>query len=174
MTHTILAKSPYTVKNIAIDAVMTALVLVMTMFVNIRLPFGGEGGLIHLGNVPLIVAALLFGRRTGMIAGGLGMALFDLISGWAAWASFTLVIVGAMGLVMGFISEKRPKVWAYVWAVILALFIKVAGYYLAEVVLYGNWVVPLASIPGNVIQVTVAAIAGVPLAIALKRALKIR
>ena len=39
-------------------------------------------------------------------AGGIGMSLFDLISGWTAWAPFTLVIVAAMGYVSGLISEK--------------------------------------------------------------------
>lgn len=42
----------------------------------------GSGGLIHLGNVPLFVAAMLFGRKTGAIAGAFGMGLFDLMSGW--------------------------------------------------------------------------------------------
>ncbi|ATF16512.1 hypothetical protein A616_08140 [Brevibacillus brevis X23] len=30
---------------------------------------------------------VVYGRKTGAIAGALGMGLFDLISGWTAWAS---------------------------------------------------------------------------------------
>lgn len=85
------------IKSLAITAVCLVLVYVFTAVVNIRLPFAPNGGLIHLGNVPLFVAAILFGKRTGMIAGGVGMALFDLFSGWTLWAPFTLVIVGCMG-----------------------------------------------------------------------------
>ena len=95
------------VKAIAITAISLVLVFVFTALVNIRLPFAPNGGLIHLGNLPLFVAAILFGKRTGMIAGGIGMALFDLMSGWTLWAPFTLVIVGCMGLVVGAIAEKH-------------------------------------------------------------------
>ena len=35
------------------------------------------------------------------------MGLFDLLSPWAIWAPFTLVIVGLMGFVVGLISEKK-------------------------------------------------------------------
>ena len=132
------------VKSLAITAICLVLVYVFTAVVNIRLPFAPNGGLIHLGNVPLFVAAILFGKRTGMIAGGIGMALFDLLSGWTLWAPFTLVIVGCMGFVVG--------------ALLLACAIKIGGYYLAEAVIYQNWVVPLTSIPGNLIQVGAAAI----------------
>ena len=54
-------------------------------------------------------------------------------------------------------------------AVIAALVIKIVGYYFAEVILYGNWVVPLGSIPGNVLQVVVAGIIVVPFAGRLKK-----
>jgi uncharacterized membrane protein len=42
-----------------------------------------------------------------MIAGGVGMALFDLLSGWTLWAPFTLVIVGFMGWTVGAVTEKK-------------------------------------------------------------------
>ena len=130
----------------------------MSSVVNIRLPFAPNGGLVHLGNVPLFVAAILFGKRTGMIAGGIGMGLFDLLSGWTLWAPFTLVIVGCMGFVVGAITEKRKNMGFIVLALIAACAIKIVGYYFAEVVIYGNWVVPFTSIPGNLIQIGVAAV----------------
>ncbi len=146
------------VKTLAITAISLVLVYVFTAVVNIRLPFAPNGGLIHLGNVPLFVAAILFGKRIGMIAGGLGMALFDLTSGWTAWAPFTLLIVGCMGLVVGAVTEKKKSFPFYLLALVLACAVKVGGYYLAEVILFGNWVVPLTSIPGNLIQVGAAAV----------------
>ena len=157
---------------LVINGLFIALTLVATMFINIRLPIMGNGGLIHLGNVPLFLAAFIFGKRTGAIAGALGMGLFDLISGWTAWAPFTFVIVGVMGYVSGTISEKftavRPVV-ANTVAVIAALIIKIVGYYFAEVILYHNWIVPLGSIPGNILQVVVAGIIVVPFAGKLKK-----
>ena len=88
---------------ITITALMTALVYVFTAFVNIKLPIAANGGLIHLGNVPLFIGAILFGRKVGAISGGVGMALFDLFSGWTVWAPFTLVTVCLMGYAVGFI-----------------------------------------------------------------------
>ena len=157
-------------KTIAIYAIFIALTYVCTWLINIRLPFVGSGGLIHLGNVPLFLGAFIYGRKTGAIAGGIGMGLFDLISGWTAWAPFTFIIVGIMGFVAGTISEKlrvRPVV-ANTIAVVAALVIKVVGYYFAEVILFGNWIAPFGSIPGNVVQVVVAGIIVVPFAGKLK------
>ena len=156
---------------LVINALFIALTLVATWFINIRLPIMGNGGLIHLGNVPLFLAAMIYGRKTGAIAGAFGMGLFDLISGWTAWAPFTFVIVGCMGFVVGLITEKwRVKpIIANTVAVIAALIIKIVGYYFAEVILYHNWIVPLGSIPGNVLQVVVAVIIVIPFAGRLKK-----
>ena len=86
------------------------------------------------------------------------MGLFDLLSPWAIWAPFTLVIVGLMGFVVGLISEKKKGFGWSVFAMLMALIIKIVGYYFAEVIIYGNWVAPFTSIPGNIIQVSVAAV----------------
>lgn len=146
------------VKFLTITAIGIALVYVFTAFINVRLPIAAAGGLIHLGNVPLFIFAIIFGKKTGAIAGGIGMGLFDLLSGWGAWAPFTLVIVALMGFEVGLITEKKH---GYVWnvvAIVLAGVIKVVGYYIAEVILYGNWAAPMASIPGNLVQIGVAAV----------------
>ena len=147
--------------ELVVDALFIALTFVATWLIDIRLPFVGSGGLIHLGNVPLFVAAMLFGKKTGAIAGAFGMALFDLMSGWTAWAPFTFVIVGCMGFTVGLIAEKKPfksMMVNNIVSVILAIIIKIVGYYFAEVILYGNWILPFGSIPGNIVQVGVAGI----------------
>ena len=95
--------------RIVIAAIAIALTYVFTAFVNITLPIAINGGLIHLGNVPLFLFAILFGKKVGALAGGIGMGLFDLLSPWAIWAPFTLVIVGLMGFVVGLISEKKNE-----------------------------------------------------------------
>lgn len=82
-------KSGITTRELVIDAMLIALTYIFTAFVNLRLPIAANGGLIHLGNVPLFLAAIIFGRRTGTLAGAFGMGLFDLLSGWYLWAPFT-------------------------------------------------------------------------------------
>ncbi len=157
-------------KALVINALFIALTLVAT-FINIRLPLMGNGGLIHLGNIPLFIAAFVYGKKTGAIAGAFGMGLFDLLSGWALWAPFTFIIVGTMGFLAGLISEKVPgkRVLVNTLAVVVALIIKIVGYYFVEVILYGNWIQPFGSIPGNVMQVVIAGIIVVPLVARVKK-----
>ncbi|MGN0318640.1 MAG: ECF transporter S component [Lachnospira sp.] len=160
------------VKNLAIIAVSIALVYVATAFINIRLPFMANGGLIHLGNVPLFIVAMLYGKRAGAIAGGIGMGLFDLLSGWTAWAPFTLVIVGIMGYLVGAIAYKTNSNLKILLAMLVALVVKIVGYYIAEAIIYHNWLVPVSSIPGNIVQVVAAMIIVFPIIKILKKAVK--
>ena len=152
------AVSKASIYYLSVTALFIALTYVFTAFVNIRLPIAANGGLIHLGNVPLFIAAILYGRKVGAIAGGVGMALFDLLSGWTLWAPFTLVIVGLMGYVTGLIAEHKQKLGWYVIAFAIACAIKVVGYYIAEAIIYQNIFVPISSIPGNIVQVATAAV----------------
>lgn len=156
-------------KQLVFAALFVALVFVFTAFINVRLPVAANGGLIHLGNVPLFVIAILFGKKFAALAGGLGMALFDLMGGWMLWAPFTLVIVGLMGYTVGAICQKRQGVAWYAAAFAAATVIKVVGYYLAEMIIYGNALVPLASVPGNLVQMGVAILAVLPIANKLKK-----
>lgn len=152
------AKSP--AKQIALDAMFVALTLVFTAFVNIQIPsFGGAGGLIHLGNIPLFIAAMVYGKRTGTLAGALGMGLFDILSGWAAWAPCTIITCGLMGFAVGAICQKWKGMAAKVAAVLVALVIKLAGYFIFEGFIMGSGAAAaLKSVPGNIIQIAVAAI----------------
>lgn len=162
------------VKFLTTTAMGIALVYLFTWLIHVQI-FPGEGGLVHLGNVPLFIFAILFGKKAGAIAGGLGMALFDLTSGWTAWAPFTLIVVAIMGFVVGFITEKKNGFGWYILAMTAALPIKIVGYYIAEGILYGNWISPALSILGNVLQVVsaivITAIAIVPLKKAVNKVL---
>lgn len=160
--------------SLILTAIFIALTYVFTSVVNIRLPLLGNGGLIHLGNVPLFIAAILLGKKSGAVVGAFGMGLFDLFSGWVTWAPFTFVIVGLMGFVVGLIAEKKKTILSYTVAIFFALLIKIVGYYFAEVILYKNWIAPFGSIPGNIVQVVTAAIivliAIKPIELAVKKA----
>lgn len=156
-------------KQLVYAALVIALVFICTSFLNLRLPIAANGGLVHLGNVPLFVIAILYGRRFGALAGGIGMGLFDVVGGWFLWAPFTLVIVGLMGYTVGAICEKRRTMTAYVLALVTACLIKVVDYYGAEGIIYGNWLVPMASIPGNLVQISVAAVIVLPIVAKLRK-----
>ena len=160
------------VTDIAITGVCVALTLVATAFINVRLPIAANGGLVHLGNVPLFLAAIIFGKKTGAFAGAFGMGLFDLLSGWTLWAPFTFVIVGLMGFAVGKITENRIGFRWNVLAIAVACVIKIVGYYIAEGIIYGNWVAPALSIPGNLVQIGVAAVIVLPIVEIVRKAVK--
>lgn len=144
-------------KVITITGLFIALTLVFTACVNVKLPFG-YGGLIHLGNIPLFLAAMLYGKRTGFLAGAFGMAIFDIMSSWTIYAPCTFITCGLMGLTVGLIVEKKKGFGWKLVAVAAALVIKLAGYYIFEAIFYHSFMEPLASFPGNTLQVVLAAV----------------
>ncbi len=159
------------VYDLCVSSMLIALVLVATMFINIRLPISVNGGLIHLGNVPLFLAAILFGRKKGAIAGAVGMGMFDMLSGWMLWAPFTFVIRGVMGYIIGTIA-KFGRGASFFWnllAIIVGGMWMILGYYATEVILYGNWITPMTSIPGNVLQIVLAAVVSMPAILVIQK-----
>jgi len=169
-------KSRIKTKDMVETALLTALVFVATYFINIKLPIAANGGLVHLGTAMLVIASVVFGKEKGAIAGAVGMAIFDLSSGWALWAPFTFLIRGAMGYVLGAISYSNNKngenVIINILAVIVSGILMIGGYYISEVILYGNWLSPIGSIPGDITQIVMALIIGIPMAKILKRYVK--
>lgn len=167
----------FNTKEIAIYGLFIALVYVSTRFINI--PGPTSGGLFHLGNVMFFTIAMVFGKKAGAISGGVGMALFDLTSPYAIWAPFTLVIRFAMGYVIGVFSNKQSNtgkktiLFATV-GLIIATIIMIVGYYIAEGIIYGNWIVPIQSIWGNSMQCIVGTAISIPLTAALKAGFKSR
>lgn len=158
--------------EITMAALFIALTYVATAFINVRIPFlAANGGLIHLGNIPLFVAAAIYGKRTGALAGAFGMGLFDLTSGWVSWAPFTFVICGLIGYAFAAVAGKKAGKARLVLAVFVAAAIKVVGYYIAEIVLYGSFVAPVTSIPGNLVQIFVAGLIAVPIILVLQKVL---
>lgn len=160
------------VEELAVCAVFTALICIFTMFIQIRI-FPTEGGMVHIGNVPLFFAAAYFGGRTGAVSGGLGMCLSDLLTGWTLYAPATLIVVGIMGLVFGVIVDRKPTISHLSIAVAAVLIIKLAGYYLFEAAfVYQNITAPIVNVPGNTIQILTGAIVAIPVIFAVKPVMK--
>ena len=99
------------------------------------------------------------------------MGLFDLTSGWVSWAPFTFVICGLIGFAFAAVAGKKAGKGRLVLAVFVAALIKVVGYYIAEIFLYGSLVAPVTSIPGNLVQIFVAGVIAVPVILVLQKVL---
>ena len=163
-------------KDMVETGLLTALVFVATLFIHIPLPISASGGLVHTGTAMLFVVAIVFGKEKGAIAGAIGMAIFDLSSGWALWAPFTFVVRGIMGYMVGYITWSKNRegnnFLINVLAVILSGAWMIGGYYITEGILYGNWISPMMSIPGNIAQIAIGLILGLPIAKILKKYVK--
>lgn len=166
-------KSKSKVKDMVVTALLISLVFVATAFINIRLPILSSGGLVHLGTGMLFISAIVFGKEKAAIAGAVGMAIFDLSSGWALWAPFTFVVRGTMAYVMGAIvysnNKKGNSIIFNILGIVVSGAVMIIGYYITEGIIYGNWLTPVASIPGNLTQIVVGALLALPIAKILKR-----
>ena len=170
------SKSKTSTRDLVETALLIALVFVATRFINIRLPISSNGGLVHLGNTMLFISSIVFGKKKGAIAGAFGMGLFDLLSEWAIWAPFTFIVRGIMGYIIGSIAWSNDKKGNNTITNIVGIIISgvwmIFGYYVTEVILYGNYITPLGSIPGNITQIVVGLVIGVPIAKVLKKHIK--
>ncbi|VYT69049.1 ECF transporter S component [Peptoniphilus gorbachii] len=146
------------VKDLVITSLFIALVFVFTWLVKFQLPFAPNGGLIHLGNVPFFLAAIFLDKRIGMTAGALGMGLFDLVSGWELWSPMTVISALIMGYIINKLNYKHLNLINLLISFVLVAIIKVAVYYIGEVIILSSFVTPLASIPGNIIQIAVSSV----------------
>lgn len=164
-------------REVALYGLFIALVYVSTRFINI--PGPTPGGLFHLGNVMFFSIAMVFGKKAGAVSGAFGMALFDLTSPYAIWAPFTFLVRWGMGYVIGSYAFKEEeknikRLFNLGVGIFLAFLIMIVGYYISEVILYGNLFAPLQSVWGNFMQCVVGTVIGVPVSEALRAGFKAR
>ncbi|RKD27588.1 TIGR04002 family protein [Caminicella sporogenes DSM 14501] len=157
-------------RDLTILGLLIALVAVSTMAIQIPVP--ATEGYIHLGDSMIFLAAVFFGSRYGMIAGGIGSSIADILTGYTHWAIPTLIIKGLMGYIVGKIADNERydliNLRNIISLIIGALWM-VIGYYFGGAVLKGSFLVPLASIPSNLIQGFGGAVLFLPIGIALKK-----
>ncbi|MFS0598820.1 ECF transporter S component [Peribacillus frigoritolerans] len=167
------SRSSQKTMDLIITAMLIALVFVSTFFLNIKLPIAANGGLVHLGTAMLFIASILFGPKKAALAGAIGMGLFDIVGGWALWAPITIVARGLQGYTVGKIAWSKGRngtsIAFNVIATIVSIPFMIAVYYIGEGILYGNWIAPLASIPGDLVQNILGIIVAVPVCVALKK-----
>ena len=154
--------------RIASIAILAALTTVLTRVVQIPLP---ARGYINLGDVAIVFTAITLGPFSAALAGGLGTALADLLSGpYAFWAPISLVVHGLQGLLIGLIALVRPRNLVFqVLGGIVGMAIMAAGYLLAGVFIEGAGPA-LTEVPGNLIQGGAGVVLGILVSAAVIRA----
>ena len=144
-----------TTKELCIQGLLTALVTVCTMV--FQIPVSATQGYIHLGDSMILLSSVFFGWKYGMAAGGIGSALADLLSGYAHWAPFTLIIKGGMGLLIGLIADftgKQEKFFTLrnMAGGVIGIIWMVFGYFIGGGILKSSFAVAATSIPENLVQ----------------------
>lgn len=134
---------------LTINALSIALVCITTMWPQIPIPLG----YMHLGNTLILLVAFYFGPVTGLLAGGVGSALADLLTGYAMWCLPTLIIKGIMGFAIGFIAHKNGRIesvkkMSTVIGSIVGIVVMIVGYFIGGSILYGSIAVGATQIPG--------------------------
>jgi len=152
--------------DLSITAVSAALVTVSTLIIQIPVP--ATGGYINVGDAMIFTSALLFGPIIGGVAGGVGSALADIIS-YPIFAPYTLVIKGLEGFISGYISDRKSTVKDLL-AWITGSATMVLGYFVAEAYVMGLGPLSAAvEIPGNIFQVVLGGVVGIPLSRVLRK-----
>lgn len=153
-------------RTLALTAVMTAIIFILTSIVKIPT---GAGGFIHLGDIGVLFSGFAFGPVVGAIASALGTGLADISQGYAFFAPYTFVIHGLMGLAAGYIVRSNDHQWRLLIATVVCGVILVGGYFLVEVILLGVAAAGSEVLP-NVAQIVVGGIGSIPLYYAVRQA----
>jgi len=154
------------VRGLTLNALMAALVFVLTRLVQVPTP---TRGYVHLGDVGVVFTALAFGPTVGAIAGGLGTALADLSSGYGMWAPFSLVIHGLQGYLLGRLARRgtlnTPQI---LLLTVVNILVVAGGYLIAGLILVGS--AAITEVPANALQAFSGNLLGIPLYLAVLKA----
>jgi len=156
-------------RTIAVTAIMIAIVAVFTLA--IRVPFAPTRGYFNFSDVAVYFAAFAFGPWVGLVAGGVGAALADIMGGYTMYAPLTFFAHGLEGLVAGFIGRGKGVTRMILgWA--LGAVVMLAFYFVGEAFVFGMGIgaAGAEALTVNIPQVVAGGIVGIPLVLAVRRA----
>lgn len=152
---------------VAIGAVMIAVTTVFTMLV--RIPIPATQGYFNFSSVAINFSAFTFGPWIGLVSGGVGAAIADVIGGYPQFAILTLIAHGLEGLVAGLLGHGR-RLPGLILAWLAGGLVMVAIYFLGEGLVLTGWGPAVAEVPMNLLQSAVGAVVGIPLFYAVRSA----
>ena len=164
-------------KKIALNGLMIALVFLGTYLT--RIPGPVAPGYLNFGDAVIMVAAILLGRNSGFLAGAVGSAIADVVTGGMIFAPITFVVKGIEGYVIGAIAAKANETKKgeaiKIFAVTVGAVIMVAGYFFAETFILQivdktfGYSAAITELPLNLIQGGVSIVIGYALSTGLTR-----
>lgn len=159
-------------KLLVMTGLFAALGCVATMVLQVPSP---TGGYMNLGDTVVILGAYLLGPVWGAVAGGVGPALADLLSGYMMYVPATLVIKAVMGVLAAVLYRAiGKKAWGVPVCAVVAEVPMVVGYWLFDGFLAGSLAGSAAGIPSNLVQAAFGIAASTLLALALRKSSYVR
>lgn len=151
------------VRSLVVSAILAALVIVSIFF--IKIPMIGQG-YVHIADSFILLGALL-GPFYGFLVGGIGALLADLLSGYAIYAPWSLIVHGLQAILMALLIVKIADLtWIkfFIGGLVISFLTVVLGYALVEYILSGGQMaLALATIPINFLQILVGTAVGTAL-----------
>lgn len=95
-----------TIQALVMIGLFSAICYIALMLFKIPIPSPVGKPFIHMGNMFVILAALLFSGTIGGLSGSIGMGLFDMLNGWAVSAPKTILLKFGIGFITGLIAVK--------------------------------------------------------------------
>ncbi|MGD1823160.1 MAG: ECF transporter S component [Pleomorphochaeta sp.] len=158
-------------------AVLTAVVVVFTIIIKIPTP---TKGYLNLCDLAICFIAFTFSPMTAFIAGGLGTAIADIISGYPQWAPISFVVHGLEGLVVALIVKRsvqdisdgvKVSPLRVILAMVVCVIIVAGGYFILTAIFMSIGIgAAAAGIPGNIAQAGIGVVAGYALSRAVVKA----
>ena len=144
--------------RMSIIAVTTAIVAVFTIAIRIPTPVGGY---VSLCDVAVTFVSYTFGPLTGLIAGGLGTAISDLLGGFD----------GLEALLIALIVRKNPDSLSLrILSALVAVVVVAGGYFFLTGAFLIGFGAALPEVPANIVQSAVGVLFGLPLSLAVRKA----
>ncbi len=136
--------------KVILAAMFAALTAGLTMFPKIPIP---GGGYVHLGDAMIYLASSFLPLPYAMAAAGIGGGLADILSGFASYAPFTVVV--KVLLTIAFTSKNKNVILGFkrnFLAPLAGLIITPGIYFLADALLAKSFAAAAPGIIWNVAQ----------------------
>ncbi len=129
--------------KIVTAAMFAALITGLTFFPKIPVPLA-SGGYVHLGDTLIYVAASILPLPFAMASAAIGGGLADILSGYTAYAPFTVIIKALLTVAFSAKNEKILCKRNYA-APVICIAVTVLGYFAADSFLLDSFA---AAVPG--------------------------
>ncbi|AYJ42773.1 MULTISPECIES: ECF transporter S component [Lactiplantibacillus] len=168
MSH--LVETKFNTRTVATLGMLIALNVVISIFFHIPIPM--THGYINLCDAGIFIAALIFGRRGGVIVGGASGLLLDLLLGYPQYMFFSLIAHGLEGWLAGYLGAGKSR-GHQIAALATGAVVMVLGYFITDSLLY-TLATGLVGVPTNLIQGAAGAVLAFPIVAGISPFVKAR